>query len=286
MFERIYVEIGNVCNLNCSFCVGTKREKRQMTAIEFDEVLSKIKGRTKFVYLHLLGEPLIHRELDSLLKTAKRHNIPVCITTNGTLLKSKGGIILENSSIVHKVSISLHSQEANSILPTESYLENAVEFSKKAAEKGIYTVFRLWNEDSAEGKGKNSQNAEIEGFLRNNFNDEWQVRPRGFRLTKNIFLEYDGLFTWPTESRADTEENGFCHGLSNQLGILVDGTVVPCCLDSEGEIKLGNIFDSSLEEILEGNSATEIKSGFQKGKFVHPLCKKCTFARKFKVRNN
>lgn len=286
MFERIYLEIGNICNLNCSFCVGTKREKRQMSPDEFDKVLSKIKGRTKFVYLHLMGEPLIHRELDSMLKIAKNHRVPICITTNGVLLNTKGGIILENSDIVHKVSISLHAREANEISAGDDYLGNAVSFGKQAAEKGIFTVFRLWNEDSAEGKGKNSQNAEIQGFLKEKFPCEWQVRPKGFRLQKNIFLEYDGLFTWPAESKADNQENGFCHALSNQLGILVDGTVVPCCLDSEGEIKLGNIFDSSLEEILEGSPAAEIKAGFQKGKFIHPLCKKCTFARKFKVRNN
>lgn len=285
MLERIYVEIGNICNLSCSFCAGTKREKRQMSIGQFSQICSKIKGKAKFIYLHVLGEPLCHPLLDKFLKIAKENELPVCITTNGVLIAEKSYIISENANIIHKVSVSLHSLEGNDFKFFNDYLKNAVTFAKEMAEKGIYIVFRLWNNDSSEGKGKNKQNFYIEEFLKKEFLGEWQKRVRGYRLEKNIFLEYDGIFTWPKQSTAEEVDEGFCHGLSSQIAILVDGTVVPCCLDCEGEIPLGNIYNNSLDEILSSEKAKAISKGFSQGKFVHPLCKKCTFARRFKVNN-
>lgn len=285
MLERVYIEIGNICNLNCSFCTGTIRPKRQMSTDEFSLVLRKIKPHTKYIYLHVMGEPLLHPRLDEFLRIAKEYSLPVCITTNGTLLSKKGKAILD-SDAVHKVSISLHAPEGNGIIDLNDYLRYAVGFSKEAAEKGIYTVFRLWNGNSDEGIGRNSQNTEIENYLHLEFSDEWQARPKGFRLSKNIFLEYDGVFTWPTDSKADEVHEGFCYGLSGQIAILADGQVVPCCLDANGEIPLGNIFDNELNDILSGQRASEISRGFASGKIVDPLCRKCTFARKFKRRNN
>lgn len=284
MLERIYVEIGNICNLSCSFCAGTKRHKKQMSVEEFKKVCQRIKGKTKYIYLHVLGEPLLHPSLDDFLKIARENMLAVCITTNGVLLSQKGDIISKNADIVHKVSISLHSLEGNDTAEYDNYLRNAVLFAKEMANEGIFVVFRLWNKDSLEGFGKNRQNSYIEDFLKSEYLKDWQNRPRGFRIAKNTFLEYDGIFTWPTKSTAPQTEKGFCYGISSQIAILVDGTVTPCCLDCEGEIPLGNIFEKPLVEILEGEKAKAIKNGFLQGKFTHPLCKKCTFARRFKVK--
>lgn len=255
-----------------------------MTVTEFETVCQRIAKHTKYIYLHVLGEPLLHKDLREILQIAKRYSLKVCITTNGTLLKEKGNIILE-SNAVHKVSISLHSYEGNGITDFEGYLTSAVEFSKSAAQKGIFTVFRLWNGDSSEGLGKNTENAYIESFLKANFSNPWQERPKGFRLEKNIFLEYDKVFTWPASSKSEPITEGFCHALSKQVAILADGTVTPCCLDSDGNIPLGNIFDNGFSEILNSPLSLSILQGFKSGKIVHPVCQKCTFMRKFKKRS-
>ncbi len=256
-----------------------------MTVNNFETVCKKIAGHTKYIYLHVMGEPLLHNDLSKILETAKKYSLKVCITTNGTLLQQTGNILL-NSNAVHKVSISLHSPEGNGITDFDLYLKSAVEFSKSAAEKGIFTVFRLWNGDSSEGLGKNTQNAYIESFLKISFPELWQKRPKGVRLQKNIFLEYDKVFTWPAESKAEPVTEGFCHGLSSQAAILVDGTVTPCCLDSEGSISLGNIFESDFSDIINNPLSLSIKDGFKSGKVIHPFCQKCTFMRKFKKRSN
>ena len=90
MFDRVYVEIGNICNMKCSFCAGTKRAPRQMSVEEFEDVCKKLVGHTENLYLHVMGEPLLHPELDLLLKIAKKYGYKVSITTNGSLLGRVG----------------------------------------------------------------------------------------------------------------------------------------------------------------------------------------------------
>ena len=285
MFQRIYVEIGNICNLHCSFCPSTTRVPRRMNAQEFDLVCKRVKGRAEQLFFHVMGEPLYHPQMCEFLDIDKKYGFKVCITTNGTLLPSHESELLSHADVIHRISISLHCMEGNGAENAiEKYLANIVSFVRKAAESGIYTVLRLWNLDSQEKNGANAKNEFIEETLRREFPNEWQKCWSGFRLAKGIFLEYAGIFTWPSESTADALEDGYCHGLVDQIAILSDGTVVPCCLDSEGVIALGNIFDSELDDILCSERVVRMREGFASGKMTEELCKKCTYARRFKKR--
>ncbi len=282
MFNKIYVEIGNICNLSCSFCPKLKRAKRQMSEGEFELVCQAIKGHTDYIYLHVMGEPLLHPELDSILGIADSYGFRVCITTNGTLLAKNKELILKHASCVHKINVSVHSIEGNRIEERlERYMREVVDCAKAFAELGIYTIFRLWNLDSREALGTNLQNEKIEAILHREFPGEWKKRWNGYAVSNRIFLEFAGAFVWPIESDAEASCIGSCRGLIDQIAILSDGKVVPCCLDSEGVISLGNIFESSLEEILSSPRATSIKEGFLRGEMREDFCKKCSYAHRF-----
>ena len=56
-----------------------------------------------------------------------------------------------------------------------------------------------------------------------------------------------------------------------------DGTIVPCCLDSEGIINLGNIYNDDLEEVFNTNIVKEMKDGFKKNYKCQELCRHCSF---------
>lgn len=283
MYKRIYVEIGNLCNLRCSFCPPVKRAGRQMTVSEFHTICQKLKPFTNYLLLHVMGEPLLHPALDTLLSVADSYGFQVGITTNGTLLPAKGEMLLRHHPVIHRVSISLHSLEGNeaSRFIMGTYLQNCISFAKQAAGNGIYTVFRLWNLDSEQKAGANRDNALIEATLQEAFPGNWDKRYSGYRIAQNIFLEYAGIFTWPGESEAEETQEGRCHGAIDQLAVLADGTVVPCCLDSEGAIPLGNLFTQSMEEIVSSPRLITMCENFRKGKFTEALCKKCTYARRF-----
>ena len=125
MIKKAYFEITNVCNLNCSFCPGTKRKKGFVSLDDFHVIAQKLRGMVPYLYLHLMGEPTIHPRFDEILGIADELEFKVIITTNGTTLNEKGSILLSHPSI-YKVSISLHSFEANdghSSVDMESYLK-------------------------------------------------------------------------------------------------------------------------------------------------------------------
>ena len=285
MFDRIYVEIGNICNMKCSFCSGTKRAPKQMSASEFDLVCQKLLGYTEHLYFHVMGEPLLHPELDALIKTAKKYGYKVSITTNGTLFKRRGNVLLQNADALHRVSISLHAPESNGMdNALGDYLDSAIEFANSFSALDKNVIFRLWNLDSLDRAGENTLNAQILKKLREAYTGEWIKRYSGYRLAYRTFLELDEIFTWPSESEAEPTDKGRCHALKRQIAVLADGTVVPCCLDSEGKIPLGNIISESLSDILLSECAQMMKKGFDSGRMVHPVCKTCTYARRFSVK--
>ena len=284
MIKKAYFEITNVCNLSCSFCPKTKREKSFVSVADFEKVARKLQGKIEYLYLHLMGEPTLHPQLEEILKISEALGFKVIITTNGTTLQDKGGVLLSCGAI-YKISISVHSFEANNSLSVDmkDYLDSCFEFAKIAAEKDKICVFRLWNLDGDATEGENDRNPYILNQMRHFFGSEWSDTRSGKRLANKIFLEYGERFEWPDPEAPDVGDGGdrFCHGLRDQIGILCDGTVVPCCLDSEGTIKLGNIFKNSFEEIISSPKAVAFYDSFTKRKSPHRLCDNCGYAKRF-----
>lgn len=263
--------------MNCSFCHGHKRALRQMSKEEFEYILNKLTGYTKYIYYHLMGEPLTHPDLTEFIKIASEKGFKSMITTNGTLLNQRGDKILDAG--IHKVNISVHSFEGGTEDRFESYLKNLVDFALKAHNKGVIVVFRLWNNGFDNGR-----NDKIIEYLKRNINDNWSKNSKGFKILDKMFLEYGERFSWP-DLNADLQSSDvFCYGLRNHIGILSDGTVVPCCLDSEGAINLGNLFNDNLSDIINSDRAKAIKCGFDCRNAVEELCQKCGYAQRFKLK--
>ena len=275
MLKKAYLEITNVCNLNCAFCPGTRREKRFMSPEEFRLLSAKLKGNAEFLYFHLMGEPLLHPELKSLLEIAGEQGFKVIITTNGSLLDRAGETLL-GSEAVYKVNISLQSFEANPGGGLEGYVGMCAAFAAKAAEKGKLCVLRLWNEN-----GLDRLNGEIKRLLASVFPLPWREGRNSLTLAPGVFLERGPRFDWPGAEAPDRGGDCFCYGLRDQIGVLCDGTVVPCCLDHEGDIPLGNLFESSLESIMSTDKAKKIYRGFSQRQVVEELCRGCGYARRF-----
>ena len=273
-FQKIYVEISTLCNLSCAFCPGTKRKPGRMTAEQFAKLLPKLKPYTEYLYFHLMGEPLCHPELQEFLNLAK--DFKVILTTNGTLLARQQELLLSEANL-HKVNISLHAFEANDLaVPFEDYLADCFRFGQAAAGKKL-VVYRLWNQG-----GQDAKNAEIITQMEAYFPKPWTEKRQGIQIGEKVFLEYGEKFDWPDLQAEEDKGELFCYGLRDQLGILWDGTVVPCCLDHEGDIALGNLFTQDMDEILNSPRAKAIYDGFTARQAVEPLCRRCGYARRFR----
>ncbi len=274
-FAKVYVEISNLCNLSCRFCPGTKRLKGSMDEGVFLRILEQLVGYTEFLYFHLMGEPLLHPQLSRYLQLAGQYGFKVILTTNGTLLPKVQDTLLA-SPVLHKVNISLHAFEANDLsVPFEDYLDGCFAYGQ-AAQGEKLTVYRLWNSG-----GENAQNAAILEKMHACFPQPWVQARRGTKIAPGVYLEYGDKFDWPDLAAPEGSEQLFCYGLRDQIGVLCDGTVVPCCLDHDGDIPLGNLLNQSMEEILQGDTARAIYEGFSCHKAVHPLCRRCGYARRF-----
>lgn len=278
MLKRAYIEITNVCNLHCSFCPGTGREKQFMTPELFRLLAGKLRGHVGYLYLHVMGEPLLHPRLEEILSIAADLGFRVCLTTNGTLLEERGKTILAARG-VHKISVSLHSAEGNGMEDMAEYLSSVWDFSRRTSEAGIICALRLWNLGGAEAR-----NEEILTFLAERVGS-WplllpQPRQGSWKLDERLYLEQAEQFDWPDMAGPETGTR-FCLGLREQIAVLCDGTAVPCCLDHEGDIPLGSLLEQSLEEILDSPRAQALVRGFSEGRPSEKLCRRCGFATRF-----
>ena len=274
-FNKIYLEISNVCNLRCAFCPGTKRSGHVMTEEEFSVLLPRLRPWSDYLYFHLMGEPLCHPQLERFLELAGKAGFKVILTTNGTLLSRHQDMLLRAPAL-HKVNISLHAFEANDLtIPFETYLDRCFRFGK-AAEGKILVVYRLWNNGGADEK-----NQQILDMLGRYFPLPWKDGRRGISIGDRVFLEHGDKFDWPDLSAPEGTGRIFCYGLRDQIGVLCDGSVVPCCLDHEGDLTLGNLFQQDMEDILATKKAQAIYQGFQNREAAEELCRKCGYARRF-----
>ena len=280
-FAKVYLEITNVCNLHCSFCPGTERRPGRMPPERFAAYCAKLRPYTDYLYLHLMGEPLLHPDLEALLSIAQGCGFRVILTTNGTLLPKTEPVLL-SAAALHKVNISLHSFEANPAGELQAYLDGCVSFAVRAARQGILLNLRLWNLDSALRAGQNRENDAILQYLREIFPGQWQLGRGAYRLSERIWLSQEEIFDWPDLDAPHENTRHGCYGLKDQLGVLCDGTVVPCCLDRNGTLALGSLERETVEDILAKPRTKEILSGFQQGRAAEPLCRRCGYANRFR----
>ena len=275
MLKRVYLEITNVCNLACAFCPGTTRTPHFLTEEEFDRLTDALCGETQYLYFHLMGEPLLHPSLARFLAIAGEKGFRVILTTNGTLLGEKGEVLL-SAPALYKINLSLQSFEANRGGELKDYVNRCAAFAAKAGAAGKICELRLWNHGGLE-----SLNGEILSLLALRFPQPWETNARSVKLAERVYLAEDDRFDWPDPAAADRGESCFCYGLRDQIGVLCDGTVVPCCLDHNGDVPLGNLFSQNLIEIMSTDNARRIYDGFSQRKAVEELCRRCGYAKRF-----
>lgn len=270
-FKRIYIEITDYCNLNCSFCSNERRNNSQLSIEQFNHIIKEVSPYTNEIYLHVLGEPLMHPHLNQFLELAKNKGLNINVTTNGTLLSHLDDFY---KMPFDKMNISLHSSYQLTNMDRITYLKSILTFIEQRHLLFPKTVFnlRLWansNEDI-----KNHNNA-ITTYLSSYF--QQKIVERKQRLKEYVILTYDEEFTWPNLKNEYHTSHGTCLGGRTHIAILVNGDVVLCCLDASGATKLGNIFINSLADILNSEKFKKIIEGFQCNVLVNELCQHCTY---------
>ncbi|MDF2573056.1 MAG: Radical domain protein [Sporomusa sp.] len=287
-FKKIYIEITNVCNLACSFCPPTRRSPEFMNIETFSKILDQIKHYTDYIYLHIKGEPLLHPELDKFLDLGYTKGFKINITTNGTLIKKVKDKLMGKPGL-RQVNFSLHSIDGNEGYDKKTeYIHNILTFANEArAKSDVIVAFRLWNLEQDYGANtSNVRNDELLELIEKEFSLDFKIQDfantnRGVKIADRLYINQDRRFQWPDLKEKEDDGIGFCYGLRDQAAILVDGTVVPCCLDGEGVINLGNINVTQFSEIINSERAMAVYNGFSRRYAVEELCRKCGYRSKF-----
>lgn len=289
-FKRVYIEISNICNLQCSFCPIVERDKKIMPCDRFEKILNEVTPFTEEICLHLMGEPLAHPEFEQIITVAEKKfqksGIQINLTTNGILLNRYKDLIL-NSKVIRQINFSIHSFQDNfkdrDITP---YLNDILSFSDEAmaSRDDFYINYRLWNIKASDQQTES--NLPLIQKMAKHFNTEIKSdidvsSIKSKRIFKKIYFHFDSRFTWPSPMLPKLSEKGFCHGMSSHIGIHADGSVVPCCLDKEATINLGNLGQISLADVLNSKRAQNIKEGFRQKKLVEDLCQRCPYITRF-----
>ena len=287
-FQKIYIEIINRCNLSCSFCPTSDRPARMMSVDEFAKIAAQVTPFTDYICLHVKGEPLMHPWLGDILAIAHQNGLKVNLTTNAVLLPEKHQLLLGETA-PRQISLSLHSFDANTMHTRDfrSYLENAIDFARTfTMTTPGYISFRLWNLDGTAKDDQRLRNQFILEALEQAYHlaqpiDAYVGKVHGNTIAPHTYVNFDQLFEWPDEHASDYGFNGTCHGLRHQLAILADGQVVPCCLDHNGHLALGNIFIESLDTILCKEKSLRIIEDFRSHHIHENLCRRCGYRTRF-----
>lgn len=275
-FKKIYIEITNICNLNCSFCSKDNRIKESISLTNMEELLKKINDYTDYVYLHVKGEPLLHPKLKEILDLCEKYHKKVNITTNATLLKTKETIL--SHPAIRQINLSVHSENQE-----KNYLEEIFEVTDKLKEKNI--VYRFWTMND---NNLNKKSTELVEKIINYYKLSPEIVEKiktdnNIKINSNTYVNKANQFVWPNINNDYYNDKGYCYALKDQLAILVDGTVAPCCLDSDGIINLGNIYSNTLEDIINSSRYQKMRSGFCNRKVTEELCKHCSYKERFDI---
>ena len=285
-FHRVHIEVTNICGLACSFCPPKLQPSKTMPLNFFSKVLTQLQGYTKELAFHVMGDPLTLSNLDEYLDITLEKGFEVTLTTSGYYLKKNSFSTLFHPA-VRQVNISLNSYNKNSLnLTFDEYMDSVLALctEKLSNHPKPFINLRLWNFDEA------CSETEFNTMLFKRLDDAFEIeldlneiyanRPKSLRLGSKVLLHFDSYFEWPS-MKSEHSTQGTCYGLKSHIGILADGTVVPCCLDGEGVINLGNLNETSLDDVLSSERSTNMIEGFEEGKAVEELCKKCSYKDRF-----
>lgn len=262
-FKKIYLEITNGCNLNCDFCIKNSRNTKYISIDNFKLVLNKLKNYTDYLYFHVLGEPLLHPNINELIDIASE-SFKINITTNGYLINNI------DTKKIRQLNISLHSFNDKYNIDLNKYLDNI--FNKIDTLDKTYISLRLWV--------KNKYNKDIITYINNRYKLNIKEAVESYNINEHIFINNFHEFIWPDLNNNYYNDMGTCYALTDHIGILVDGTIIPCCLDSKGIINLGNIYKDDIKDILKVNRVQNMIKNFKNNKKCEELCKHCKFIEK------
>ncbi|SFV70534.1 hypothetical protein MNB_SV-13-1321 [hydrothermal vent metagenome] len=252
----------------------------------FESTIEQAKKFTSEIACHVVGDPLTLSNLKEYLNIIHKYKMRAMLTTSGYFMKKHSYDTLFHPC-VKQINVSLNAFNKNDTSFTfEQYMKPILDFcqEKVRRKEESFINLRMWNLDEVMSEKK--FNLELFKKLNSEFNVNIELdklnpkEKKNIRLDYKVLLHFDNYFEWPSLNNKNYG-HGTCQGLSSHIGILADGKVIPCCLDNDAIMELGDLRNESLETILYGEKATSMIEGFKKGICLEELCLKCSYKKRF-----
>lgn len=267
--KRIYLEISNKCNLNCPFCAYPKGNDF-MDLNNINNYLDQIKPYCNYVYLHILGEPLLHPDIEKILQLLDEKDMQLQLVTNGVLLNRHFDLI--KHKCLRKLSVSVHSVNGLHISPDYFItIDKLISSDTKAI-----IDLRFYDEENLSQDLKDYLNR-----LKSIYGFKQTSRKDSYKLKENVYVSFAELFEWPDMKHEIISEEGSCHGGIDMLAINVKGEVTLCCLDPLAYNSLGNLKETAFKDIIESAEYKKICTDLKNHKINKELCKRCSYRLRF-----
>ncbi|MGL2525242.1 radical SAM/SPASM domain-containing protein [Helicobacter pylori] len=277
LFKKIYIELSDICGLQCSFCPNPKNIRGVMPLELFEKVCKEVAPLTQMITLHVLGDPCKLKNLNRYLSTAKRFSLKVDLVTSGVYLHDFETLLQD---VIYQISISLDAGlDHHNKINQHRYIQKILEFCRYKCEKNSEVFLNLRIQDGTLDKHQNLIKPFLESFECVSL--ETLISQGRVRLFKKSFLNIQKTFKWPNLNAPNPlnqkSKIPYCYGLIKQVAILSNGVVVPCCMDTQANINLGDLNHMPLKDILNSQKAMAIKTHFLKGEALEFLCKNCSY---------
>ncbi|MBI2910180.1 MAG: radical SAM protein [Chloroflexi bacterium] len=249
--REVLIETTNICNLDCPMCYS-RQALREKGFIELDTCRRAIDQAVeldiKDVHLYTVGEPLLHPHIAEMVRIAKEKGRRVFIFTNGALLNPELGEKLIDAGL-DCLTFSVEGHEAGRYERTrrgskfQRLLENASAFRKLRDKRGAPTRIEVFSDVSNETK------EELTAFV-----SFWKQYADGVQL---VYLANQGGYIKGIQNSQvlpPAETRRPCSSLWATMVVLWNGEVSVCCVDFEGRLIVGNIFESTLKDIWFGKA--------------------------------
>lgn len=273
------IEVTNRCNLNCVICSRrySSRPQGLMDMTLFAKIINEIKHSSRFTWLHLLGEPLLHPHIAEMIKLCKENGMKVGISTNATLLnEQRAKKILESgldSCILAFDGVNKETYEqvrTGGVYETvEKNILNFLKLKKELKKEKPWTVIQTVEINLTESeigafkkKWKDSDVNEI--LVRKYSTSAGQIEDKDFvAKPQHQYIPKQKLSRPP------------CFLLWNSAVIFWNGDVSVCCHDCvNGKLVFGNLKDDDLKTIWNSPKIEFLRECHLSGDF--PLiCKDC-----------
>lgn len=256
----IQIESSTVCNARCLFCPHSKmtREHGVMSDVIFHKIVKEGKEMgVKHFTPFLNGEPFLFPKIFEWLDYLKKERVETHLFTNASLLNKEKIDRLVVYKHIKFVYCSFHGatketyQRVMGNLNFEKTKEN-IKYLIAKASFPVYASMVVFEENVHE---------------KEEFKKMW-----------GKYTNFTRLFNWGGNIKSKYERTGTrvpCERVMRYMTILWDGRVCLCCMDSDGEVILGNLNKQSLREIWENNQW--LRDKHQNLDFDTKLCRSCNF---------